>query len=246
MEMIEIKIDLIKILKSSKRWTVLTGAGLSAESGIPTFRDAQKGLWAQFNPEELASREGFLQNPRRVWEWYDERRGLIAKARPNAGHLALVDLEKKLPRFTLITQNVDGLHRRAGSAHLLELHGDIQKSKCFEKNHPADSWEKTGEVPPRCARCGSFLRPDVIWFGEALLEKVLEESFRAAQDCDLFLSVGTSALVQPAALLPFEALNRGVPVVEINIEETPLTPYASYSLRGKAAETLPALVRALS
>src|SRR5262249_1952170 len=132
MEPSEIKKDLINILKVSKRWAILTGAGISAESGIPTFRDAQEGLWAQFNPEELATREGFLQNPKRVWEWYAYRKGLIAKAQPNAGHRALVALEKKVPHMTLITQNVDGLHRQAGSARVLELHGNIQKNKCFE------------------------------------------------------------------------------------------------------------------
>jgi NAD-dependent deacetylase len=237
--------DLIKKLKACRHLVVLTGAGISAESGVPTFRDAQEGLWAQFNPEELATREGFLQNPKRVWEWYAYRRELITQARPNAGHLALVELEKKLSRFTLITQNVDGLHHQAGSIHLLELHGNIQKSKCFEKDHPADSWKKTGEVPPRCLRCGGLLRPDVVWFGEALPEEILEKSFQAAKDCDLFLSVGTSALVQPAALLPFEALDHGACVVEINTDETPLTLRATYALRGKAAEILPAFCRAL-
>src|SRR4029434_141578 len=161
--MIEIPPSLLEILRKADRVAVLTGAGISAESGIPTFRDAQTGLWASFRPEELATREAFEKNPRRVWEWYAHRRDGVQKAEPNDGHRALVEMEKRFSRFTLITQNVDGLHRRAGSRALIELHGNIARSKCFSEEIPVESWKEDREVPPRCPRCGGFLRPDVVW-----------------------------------------------------------------------------------
>jgi len=232
---------LLLALRKAKRVAVLSGAGISAESGIPTFRDTQTGFWANYNPEELATAEGFLKNPKLVWEWYAMRRKKVKEVMPNPGHLALVEMEKRVPSFTLITQNVDGLHRRAGSKRVLELHGNLQKVKCFDRGHPALNWEEN-EIPPRCTQCGSFLRPDVVWFGEMLSPDILNESFEATRSCELFFSIGTSSLVHPAASLPYEVLARKIPVVEINPEETPLSFTATFSLRGRSGEILPLLV----
>lgn len=232
------------LLRSAKRVAALTGAGISAESGVPTFRDAQTGLWARYRPEELATPEAFLRDPKLVWEWYEWRRGIVGKARPNPGHVALAEMERHIPHFTLITQNVDGLHREAGSRRVLELHGNIRRTKCFDENLVVESWPDTGEVPPRCPRCGGLLRPDVVWFGEMLPEADLTAAVEAAENCEVFLCVGTSAVVEPAASLPFYALRAGATVVEVNPGKTPLTGRASYSLRGAAGELLPALVAA--
>ncbi|HEX6828789.1 MAG TPA: NAD-dependent deacylase [Burkholderiales bacterium] len=232
-------------LRESRRVVVLTGAGISAESGVPTFRDAMTGLWARYRPEDLATPEAFLRDPKLVWEWYEWRRGLVAKANPNPGHLALAELERRIPDFTLITQNVDDLHRRAGSRNVLELHGNITRSKCFDEGTPVDAWEDTGSVPPRCPRCGGYVRPDVVWFGEALPEDALEQALEAARRCELFLCVGTSTVVQPAASLPFEALRSGARVLEVNPDATPLTPHATWSLRGPAGVMLPGLLQVL-
>jgi NAD-dependent deacetylase len=208
-------------LKGAKHVAVLTGSGISAESGIPTFRDAQTGLWSKFKPEDLATPEGFRRNPKLVWEWYAWRRGLVARAQPNAGHLALVELEQRVPEFTLITQNVDGLHQRAGSRRVIELHGNITRTKCFEEDIAVTEWKETGDAPPRCPRCGGRLRPDVVWFGEALPAEAIESGLIASRRCDVFLSIGTSSLVHPAASLPFAAAERGATVVEINTAVTP-------------------------
>lgn len=242
--------DLIRSLQNAQRVVVFTGAGVSAESGVPTFRDAQTGLWAQFNPEELATAEAFTRNPKMVWEWYAWRRELIAKTYPNLGHLALAEMEaqwvKQGRMFTLVTQNIDGLHRLAGNENVIELHGNIHRTKCFSENIVIDEWPDLGEVPPLCPRCGSYLRPDVVWFGESMPVTEWQTAVRAAWDCDVLFSVGTSGVVQPAASLPTWALEQGALVVEINPEETPLSLAASVqSLRGKAGEVLPALVEAL-
>jgi NAD-dependent deacetylase len=223
---------------------VLTGAGISAESGIPTFRDALTGLWEKFRPEELATPEAFEANPKLVWDWYAWRREIVARAQPNAGHRALAQMERHVPDFTLITQNVDGLHRAAGSTHVLELHGNIRRSKCFDRGHEIARWPASGSVPPRCPECGSLLRPDVVWFGESLPAAALAAAFAATERCELFLSVGTSTVVAPASSLPFAALERGATVVEINPTATPLTRAAHFALAGSAAEVLPALVAA--
>lgn len=230
--------QLIETLRLAWNVTVLTGAGISAESSIPTFRDAQTGLWAKYSPDELATPQAFQRNPKLVWEWYAWRRELVARANPNPGHLALAEFEQRMPNFVLITQNVDGLHQRAGSHNIIELHGNINRIKCFDEGDIIDSWPPTTELPPRCPRCGGYLRPDVVWFGETLPPEALRAAFDAAQQCDLFFSIGTSALVEPAASLPYEALRRGVPVVEINPDETPLTPYVTYALPGPAGEIL--------
>lgn len=236
--------NLISCLQSARWVVVLTGAGISAESGIPTFRDAQTGYWAKYDPQELATSGAFRRNPQLVWEWYSYRRALVSQTQPNAGHLALAALAGKLPRLTVITQNVDGLHQRAGSPELIELHGNLTRVKCFDRHHPVAQWSELAGIPPICPVCGSWLRPDVVWFGENLPFDALQRATEAARRCDLFLVVGTSSLVYPAASLPMEAIQHRVAVVEINLQETPLTPYAKWVLTGKAGVVLPALLQA--
>ncbi len=233
---------LLRALRNARKVAALTGAGVSAESGVPTFRDAQTGLWAQFKPEELATPGAFLKNPRLVWEWYEWRRQLVQNAKPNPAHFALAEMENKFPGFTLITQNVDDLHQRAGSRQVIEIHGNITRTKCFQEDTVVTQWNETGEVPPKCPRCGGLLRPDVVWFEEALPEIPTEAAFAASRDCDVFLCIGTSAVVYPAASLPLEALQHRATVIEINPEVTPLTSKASYVLNGPAGEILPGLL----
>jgi NAD-dependent deacetylase len=221
---------------------VLTGAGVSKESGIPTFRDAQTGLWANFKPEDLATREGFLKNPRIVWEWYDFRGIKFWDAQPNPGHLALAALEDLFPRFTLITQNIDNLHRRAGSCNVLELHGNIFRYKCLERNHPVSNEyldDNAEELPPRCPMCNSYVRPDVVWFGESLPEPILNQAFEAAANADIMLVAGTSGVVQPAASLPQTASEAGATVIEVNPEMSALTPFVvDIFLQGPSGQIL--------
>jgi len=238
----DIPTELIQALRAAKRIVVLTGAGTSAESGVPTFRDAQTGLWAKYDPKELATPRAYQRNPRLVWEWYTWRRELVAKASPNPGHLALAKMQTYVPTLTVITQNVDGLHQQAGNQTVLELHGNITRSKCVKNSHIVNSWAPTDEVPPRCPHCGELLRPDVVWFGELLPEAVLEQAMQVVKVCDLVFSVGTSSVVEPAASLPFEALRCGATLVEINSDSTPLTPHAHFVLYGKSGEILPKLV----
>jgi NAD-dependent deacetylase len=243
--MTDMPADLIETLRKAHRVAVLTGAGISAESGVPTFRDAQTGLWAKYRPEDLATPEAFQSHPKMVWEWYAWRRERVALAQPNAGHHALVALERRIPEFTLITQNVDGLHRRAGSRRVLELHGNLFGNRCFRCGKAAETWEDDGEVPPRSLCCGSWLRPDVVWFGEMLPEATLREAEASTRTCEVFLSIGTSTLVYPAAELPVTALRRGALVVEINPQPTPFSPQANFVLQGPAGVVLPALLAAL-
>lgn len=235
--------DLLDLLQSARRLVALTGAGVSQESGLRTFRDAQTGLWAQYKPEELASPEAFRRDPKLIWDWYAWRREAVKGVRPNAGHYALVQIEKQVPQFTLITQNVDNLHRMAGSRNVLELHGNIQRVRCADCYTFAETWGDDSESVPRCDVCGGLLRPDVVWFGEALPRDQLKFAVEAARACDVFFSIGTSGVVQPAASLAFAAHNRGAAVVEVNAEPTPLTPKANYFLQGKSGEILPELVR---
>jgi NAD-dependent deacetylase len=247
----EIPQALVEMMRRARHIVVLTGAGVSAESGVPTFRDAQTGLWSQFNPQELATREAFQRNPKLVWDWYAHRRELVNRVTPNPGHYALAELERRCraadpaAHFTLITQNIDSLHQRANSQNVIELHGNIQRFKCFREDVRVDDWMDTGEVPPHCPRCGSFLRPDVVWFGELLPAYALVEAFDAAQECDLFFSIGTSGVVEPAASLPFEALKHGAVVVEVNPDETPLSARATFRIVAPAGIVLPALVRSV-
>jgi NAD-dependent deacetylase len=241
--MVEIPNDLLTTLSDARSVTVLTGAGVSAESGIPTFREAQTGLWAQYDPRELATPQAFVRNPRLVWEWYDWRRSLIEKAQPNLAHYALVDMEQGLPTFLLVTQNIDGLHWRAGSRDMVEMHGNIARTKCFDEGHRVDWWADNGEVPPRCPRCGGYLRPDVVWFGEGIPDHALRLAMDAASKCDVFICIGTSAVVQPAAQLPLVAKRHGARIIEINPSQTALSVVADWSLQGRAGELLPEMVR---
>ncbi|WP_423225397.1 SIR2 family NAD-dependent protein deacylase [Candidatus Amarolinea aalborgensis] len=239
-----IPLGLIHALRTAQHVAVLTGAGVSAESGVPTFREAQTGLWSQYNPEDLATPEAFRRQPAVVWQWYDWRRRLVAAAEPNAAHRALAALEMLVPRLTLITQNVDGLHQRAGSTDVIELHGNLQRVVCSRDHQVVTSWAETEDVPPRCPQCQALLRPDVVWFGESLPQRALQAALDAARDCDVFLSVGTSAVVQPAASLPYEALEHGAITVEVNPSATALTEHATYVLPGPAGQVLPALLHA--
>jgi NAD-dependent deacetylase len=218
---------------------VLTGAGISAESGVPTFR-GQAGLWREFRPQDLATPQAFRRDPELVWEWYDWRRGVIGACEPNEAHRTLAEMEATLPDFVLITQNVDGLHRLAGSRNILEIHGDIWRTRCLGCGRVAEDRRiPLPEIPPHCSRCGALLRPDVVWFGESLPENVLEAAWDAAARCRLMLVIGTSAVVHPAASLPLVALRNGARLVEVNPNETPLSAQAHEVLRGPAAEVLP-------
>ncbi len=244
MSSVEFPEALLHAIRSSSRVAALTGAGVSQESGLRTFRDAQTGIWTQHRPEDLASPEAFRRNPQLVWDWYAWRREAIKGVRPNTGHYALVEMEKRLPEFTLITQNVDGLHRLAGSRRVLELHGNILRVRCSECGTYAEEWQEEAEQVPHCRVCGGLLRPDVVWFGEELPRAELEQAVEAARSCELFFSIGTSGVVQPAASLAYAAHNRGATVVELNPEGTPLTPKADFFLQGKSGEILPALLQA--
>ena len=212
---------------------------------MPTFREAQIGLWERFDPRELATPEAFERDPGLVWDWYAWRRKLVGQAAPNQGHLALAGMQDVAQNLTLVTQNVDGLHQRAGSRDVIELHGNILRTRCSVEGVEVDEYEESGSLPA-CPSCGAPLRPDVVWFGEMLPPAALDAASEAARGADLFLSVGTSSLVYPAAALPYEALESGATLVEINPGETPLTPHADYVLRGPAGDVLPCLIRELS
>jgi NAD-dependent deacetylase len=219
----------------------MTGAGMSAESGVPTFRGAD-GLWRNFSATDLATPEAFARDPALVWQWYRWRQGIIGRAQPHAGHLALSRLERTLPGVVLITQNVDGLHQRAGSTNVIELHGNIWRARCLRGCAGVSVTQPTREQDPLpvCA-CGALMRPDVVWFGESLDEDRMDRAAEAARTCDVFLAIGTSSIVYPAAGLPLVAASAGALVAEINVEDTPLTSRAGMVLRGSAAEVLPAL-----
>ena len=237
------------LLHTARRVVVMTGAGVSAESGIPTFRDAQTGHWARFRPEDLASPEAYWRDPETVWDWYAGRYRDVMAALPNRGHVLIAQLERcKLAQhgegaFTLVTQNVDGLHLRAGSRPPLELHGNLTHGRCeaCEMVQPLPTPE-TFVPPPTCTRCGSRMRPNVVWFGEMLPQDVLEAAQLAFERADVALVIGTSSQVYPAAGLAGETLRRGGTVTEINPDETPLTPHASFSLRTTASAGLAALM----
>ncbi|HND48257.1 MAG TPA: NAD-dependent deacylase [Anaerolineales bacterium] len=237
--------DFVSFLTSATRVVVLTGAGVSQESGLRTFRDAQTGLWSRYKPEDLASPEAFSRDPKLVWDWYAWRREAIKGVRPNPGHYALVEMEKRIPQFTLITQNVDGLHRFAGNQNVLELHGNIQKVRCSECRTFTEEWGDDTEGVPTCSVCGGLLRPDVVWFGETLPRAELEAAVTASRAAQVYFSIGTSGVVQPAASLAHAARNNGSVVIEINAEPTPLTPKVDFAFHGKSGEILPALIKAV-
>ena len=236
-------------LRQAREWiedaqsiAVLTGAGISAESGIPTFR-GPGGLWNNRRPEDLATPQAFARDPKTSWEWYDWRRQRVAAAQPNPGHRALAKLETRGLPCTLITQNVDGLHRAAGSRNVIELHGSIWRLRCVACGAEAENRTvPLATLPPLCA-CGALLRPGVVWFGESLPPGAMERALDAARHCDVFLVCGTSAVVYPAAALPERALAAGARVIEVNLEETPFSQFAHLSLRGKCGELLPRIIR---
>ncbi len=232
---------MLRVMDSARSVAVLTGAGVSAESGVPTFRGSE-GLWTKFRPEELANVDAFMSNPRLVWEWYLHRREIVNNVEPNQGHYALVEMEELFEDFTLITQNVDGLHERAGSKNILELHGNISKNKCFDCSRPYEGEInlESGELP-RC-QCGGRIRPDVVWFGELLPAHAINAAFEASNRAELFFSVGTSAIVHPAASMPLAAKRNGAYLVEVNPEVTPLTEIADCALMGKSGDILPEIV----
>jgi NAD-dependent deacetylase len=237
--------ELITYLKKATRVVILTGAGVSQESGLRTFRDAQAGLWAQYRPEDLATPQAFALTPKLVWDWYAHRREAAKVAHPNPGHYALAKMEKFVPGFTLITQNVDGLHRVAGSKNILELHGNILNVRCSECGTFADDWGAEPESVPRCKKCNGLLRPDVVWFEESLPREQLDAAVDATRACQVFFSIGTSGVVQPAAALALAAKGEGAVVIEINAEPTPLTAKADFAFHGKSGEILPQLVKAV-
>ena len=265
----KIPAELTQFLRKSTRIAVLTGAGISAESGLQTFRETQTGLWSQYRPEDLATPAAFARDPKLVWDWYTMRREKVAAANPNPGHAALVEMESKVPNFTLITQNVDGYHKMAGNQNILELHGNIQQVRCFDAcgvipenewkyptpppnlpraqgrdgSPPVERGELEGGDLPRCPNCNAHLRPDVVWFTESLPMDALHSAVDAAVNSQAFFSIGTSGLVQPAASLPHSAKKYGAVIVEINLDPTPLSPHADFALHGKSGEILPQLVK---
>lgn len=245
---------LIQTLTRAKRIVTLTGAGISAESGLPTFRDKLTGLWTNYNPAQLATSEAFLREPDLVWGWYKWRESQMLAAKPNAGHYALAKMETQFPRFDLLTQNVDNLHERAGSASPFHLHGELTKPRCFDCGTlnailpPMISPEPEGGRrinPPKCTQCGGLIRPGVVWFGEPLPEATFDAAVTLADACDVFLCVGTSSLVHPAAELPISAKRNGAILCIINIEKTPLDRHSEFVLRGSTSSILPLIVNAM-
>lgn len=240
------------LLHNSRHLVILTGAGVSKESGVPTFRDAMDGLWARFDPQQLATASAFKENPKLVWDWYEYRRGMVRDAKPNPGHVALAELEKRLPNVIVITQNVDDLHEQAGSINVVHLHGKIAQTKCFY-NCQGDptlvdvstlTWDKESGPPP-CPHCGRWLRPDVVWFGEILPAEALDAAHTASALCDVMMVVGTSGLVNPAASFPLYARSRGAQIIEVNPQPTPITDIAHLHLEGPSGEVLPRVLNAV-
>ena len=245
----ELPSGLVSALRNARKTLVLTGAGMSAESGVPTFRDAQNGLWAEYRPEELATPEAFMKHPQIVWDWYQQRRENISAIQPNAGHHALVDMEQNFEHLQIVTQNVDGLHQQAGSSEVIELHGNIMHSVCSETGKRIDrEWidSNPGHPPASPHHPQGLARPDVVWFGEQLPADAMDKARAAAMACDVCFSIGTSTLVQPAASLPFVALNAGAVVIEINPVPTSLTTMTRYSLQATAVEALTAIAAKLA
>lgn len=243
--------DLIATLKKVRHVVVFTGAGVSAESGIPTFRDSLTGLWERFNAEDLATPGAFRKDKELVWGWYEWRRMMVLRAEPNPAHLAIAALTKLVPKLTVVTQNVDDLHERAGSTDVLHLHGSLHSPRCatcgqahiFPPGIPVEPAGGRRLSPPVCT-CGGFVRPGVVWFGEALPARELNVAFAAAKDCDLLFTIGASGLVQPAARIPLMARQAGASVVEINPTSTGMDCECTWSLRGAAGEIMPILVQA--
>ncbi len=234
-------------IRNARRVVCLTGAGVSAESGVPTFRDALTGLWSRFDPEQLASQAGFAAEPSLVWQWYMSRLDGVESAAPNAGHKALAMLETLVPEFLLVTQNVDDLHERAGSRSVVHLHGNIARFRCnrCRAKHALTPQERLADDPPICERCGGLVRPNVVWFGEPLPSRAIEQADRATADCDVMLVVGTSGIVYPAALLPQRAKGSGAVVIDVNPVAGAITEIADLFLEGPSGEVLPMLIEAI-
>lgn len=240
------------LVRQAERLAALTGAGVSRESGVPTFRDALDGLWARFDPQQLATAAAFRRDPKLVWDWYQYRREMVGKAAPNPGHRALADLQRRRPAFCIITQNVDDLHEQAGSTDVVRLHGNIAGNKCFAdcqgEPTPIDiatlSWDPAAG-PPACPHCGQPVRPDVVWFGENLPRAQLERAVSLCQEADVLLVIGTSGMVSPAAELPAVAERSGAKVIEINPATSPITPLADIHLAGPSGIILPRLLELL-
>lgn len=247
----EIPAAVCSALLAAKYVAIFTGAGVSAESGIPTFRDALAGLWETFDAEMLATPEAFRRDPALVWGWYEWRRQMVLRARPNPAHLAIARLASLVPRLNVITQNVDDLHERAGSTGVIHLHGSFFQPRCFVCStlyvlSPGEPDEPDGGrrlEPPRCGHCGGLVRPGVVWFGEALPQDAFAQAEQAVRDCDLMFSIGTSSVVYPAAALPFQAAARGAKVIQINPAATELDEVAFWNLRGSAGTVMDRLIR---
>jgi NAD-dependent deacetylase len=229
-------------LSNARAVTVLTGAGISADSGVPTFRGTD-GLWRNFRAEELATPEAFARDPRLVWEWYNWRREIIAGKLPNPAHAALVEMERRFDRFWLITQNVDGLHRLAGSTKVSEIHGNIWKVRCTACGRVDTNHAVPIPILPLCATCGGLLRPHIVWFGESLDSEELDRSFEAVNSCEVMLIIGTSGIVYPAASFAPGAKAAGAFVAEINLDPTPNSELVDLSIHGKAKDVVPELLR---
>lgn len=238
-------VKVAELLKAKPYTIVLTGAGISVESGIPTFRD-RDGLWRKYEPSKLATPEAFRVNPKLVWEWYAWRMNTIAKAEPNDAHKVLASMEERGMVRAVVTQNVDGLHQRAGSSNVIELHGSIWSARCVSCGWTTTFAAPPEDLPPRCPRCGGLLRPDVIWFGEPLPERAWTRAYEEASRTEVMLVVGTSSIVYPAAHLPYVAKSGGAKIVEVNPEPTPLTPHADISVRAKAASFMVSVAKKLS
>lgn len=229
--------EIIKKISIAKRIVFFTGAGISAESGIPIFR-GKDGIWNKLKPEELANFDAFLRNPELVWEWYQHRKKIISESKPNPGHLAIAEMEKFFGDVKVITQNIDNLHRRAGSKNIYELHGNIERNYCIKcKKVYHDNLPFEGKIP-HCS-CGGLIRPDVVWFGEYLPQDQFNASYKAAENSDIFFIVGTSAIVYPAASLIYTAKDSGAYLIEINIDRTEISSIVNSSLFGKSGEILP-------
>jgi len=232
-----------KIIDNASNVTVLSGAGISAESGIPTFR-GEDGLWKNFRPEDLATPEAFSKDPKLVWEWYEWRRKLIKDSKPNPGHYALADLEQQVADYTLITQNIDGLHQMAGSRNIVEMHGNLWQIRCTNCGNIEQNFEVPfKELPPLCKDCNSLGRPNIVWFGEMIPMPIIDKSLTSIENCQVMLIIGTSGVVEPAASMGLVAKQTGKTVIEINLETTPNSNFYDLSINGKSGEILPRIFR---
>jgi NAD-dependent deacetylase len=232
-----------EIIEKASGINILTGAGISSESGVPTFR-GEEGLWRKFRSEDLATPQAFRRDPKLVWEWYDWRRQIIKEAKPNSGHYALVELENQKSNFTLITQNIDGLHQLAGNRHIVEMHGNLWQIRCtrcgvIEQSHDVP----LKEMPPKCKNCGALGRPNVVWFGEIIPMSVIDKALIAIEKCQVMLIVGTSGVVEPASSMGLVAKQTGKTVIEVNLEPTPNSSLYDITIIGKSGEILPLLCK---